>query len=304
MHPGAIQLRHLRTFTEIIRQRSFRRAAEALSLTQPAISKTMRELEAATGATLLLRSRAGVALTPAGEAFLPFARLSLTALTQGLNSLGGDGPGAARLSVGALPSVAARLMPTAVDILGGMAPDLRLTIVDGGHRPLLDRLRDGALDVMVGRLGSEELMQGLSFAQLYQEQVAFVVRPDHPLCAGGALADIAGWPVIYPSEGAAIRPSVDRLLIAAGIAALPRRIETVSQAFGTVFTRRSDAVWIISEGVVAAEIADGRLARLPFDTGLTRGPVGLLVRAEQEPTPAHRLFTCAVRLAVERLGLL
>lgn len=302
MHPGAIQLRHLRAFTEIARRRSFRRAAEALALTQPAISKTMRELETALRAPLFLRSRAGVVLTPAGEGFLPFAELSLSALTQGLDGLGAAGQGA-RLTVGALPSVAARLMPTAVEILGGMAPDLRLTVVDGAHRHLLDRLRGGGLDAMVGRLGSEELMQGLSFAQLYQEQVAFVVRPGHPLCGSGALAEVARWPVIYPSEGAAIRPLVDRMLIAAGIPALPRRLETVSQAFGAVFTRRSDAVWIISEGVVAAEIEEGRLVRLPIDTTLTRGPVGLLVRADQDPTHAHRIFVRAVRLAVDRLAL-
>ena len=56
----------------------------------------------------------------------------------------------------------------------------------------------------------------------------------------------------------------------------------------------SDAVWIISGGVVENEIADGRLVALPFDTSLTTGPVGLLARPEDAPTPDVHLFRLAV----------
>ena len=58
-----------------------------------------------------------------------------------------------------------------------------------------------------------------------------------------------------PTRGSIIRPFAERFLIAHGIAELPVEIETVSDSFGRAFVRQTDAIWIISEGVVAADIA-------------------------------------------------
>ena len=80
-------------------------------------------------------------------------------------------------------------------------------------------------------------------------------------------------------------------------------IETVSGAFGRVYTRESDAVWIISRGVVMNELAEGRLVRLPFETGLTRGPVGLLRRDDAEPEAEEGLFVSALTRTIAQLGL-
>lgn len=298
-----IQYRHLRAFVEIAHRRSLKRAAEALLLTQPAISKTLRELEVEVGTTLLLRNRAGCVLTPQGEAFLQFAEMSLSALAQGVNAIEtfrtGEG---GQLTVGALPSVAALLMPRVVACFARVSPNTRLSIIDGPHRYIIEQLRLGVLDLALGRLGAEDQMQGISFTQLYLEQVAIVVRPDHPLAGRPVrLADLADWQVLYPSQGAAIRPLVDRLLIAAGVSDLPHRIETVSHSFGAIYTRSTDAVWIISEGVVTADVAAGILHRLPIDASLTRGPVGLLARTDQQ-TPLVRSFIGAVREAVAELA--
>ena len=66
--------------------------------------------------------------------------------------------------------------------------------------------------------------------------------------------------------------------------------------------RASDAVWIISEGVVAEELAHGFLARLPADTSATLGPVGLTTRTDVQPSLPAQLFAQAVREAVAALG--
>jgi LysR family pca operon transcriptional activator len=291
-----IKFRHIQCFVEIAREGSLKLAAAKLNLTQPAISKTLRELEEIIAAPLLTRSRAGVAPTPQGEVFLHFARSSLAALQRGLDGVAETGAGARpRLRVGALPSVAAWLMPPVANAFAGLAPDAVLQIVDGPHGYLTDRLRLGALDLVIGRLGPPEMMQGLSFTQLYTEEVAFVVRRGHPLLDAPDLAGIADYPVIYPSPGSAIRPLVERYLIENGVGDLPLRLETVSGAFGRVHTRRSDSVWIISAGVVHNELADGHLVRLPFDTAITQGPVGLMSRPDTAPAPVEQLFRLAVQ---------
>jgi LysR family pca operon transcriptional activator len=300
-----IKIRHLQAFTEIVRQESLKRAAERLFLTQPAISRTLTELEEIVGAELLIRGRGGVALTPQGEFFHGYATSCLSALEQGLAGIEEAGrQGAMQLRVGALPSVAARLMPEVVAELARMTPEMRLTISDGTIGHLTNLLHGGQLDLVIGRLGEPETMGGLSFTQLYMEEVAVVVRPGHPILFDPDLRRIAEWPVIYPTPGSAIRPFVERLLIAQGVPVPPHRVETVSGAFGRVHTRQSNAIWFISAGVVAREVADGLLIRLPVQTQMTEGPVGLMTRADIPDSPARQVFVQAVRRALEQLGLL
>ncbi len=82
-----IRFRHCDAFSAIARASGFKIAAEQLNLTQPAISKTLRELEEILGVIVMKRSRADVSLTPEGDVFLQFAEQSTAALRHGLRSL-------------------------------------------------------------------------------------------------------------------------------------------------------------------------------------------------------------------------
>ena len=90
---------------------------------------------------------------------------------------------------------------------------------------------------------------------------------------------------------------VDRFLIANGIATLPDRIETVSAAFGRQYARTTEAVWIISRGVVAVDLAEGVLVELPVTTETTTGSVGLTTRAEAAPSVPALMLMQAIREA-------
>ncbi|WP_334312326.1 pca operon transcription factor PcaQ [Cognatishimia sp. SS12] len=299
-----IKLRHLESFVEIARAGSLKTAAEKLFLTQPAISKSLKELEDILGASLMQRSRAGVMLTRQGDIFLHYAQMAMANLQRGF-----DGIEQAhlaqqrRLTIGALPSVAASVMPEVVAEFSALAPDAVLRIVDGPHPYLMDRLKLGELDAVIGRLGEPSSMGGVTFTQLYSDEVAFVVRAGHPILTAPALHRLGEWQVLYPPQGAAIRSSADRYLLSHGIAEFPNRIETVSGAFGRVYTRKTDAIWVISKGVVANEMADGHLTCLPFDMGLTKGPVGLMTRPDDGSSPLQQMFKIAMERVVKRQGL-
>ncbi len=300
-----IKMRHLRGFVEITRQGSLKDAAQALNLAAPTLSKTLTELEQILGLTLLHRDRGGVSLTPEGEVFLDHAQMSLAALSRGVSGVLAMRAGASvPLRVGALPSVAGRLLPQAVAQFTRHLPEARLHVHDGPHAVLTQQLRSGALDMVIGRMGAAETMQGLAFQHLYRETVLAVVRPGHPLLAEPSPEDrLEDWPILYPPADAAIRPLVDNFMLARGLSAARHGVETVSGAFGRSYLRQSDAVWLISGGVVAQDLRDGALAALPLDTGLTAGPVGLMTRAESPPTPAEALFRRFLLTAVEGLGL-
>ena len=93
-------------------------------------------------------------------------------------------------------------------------------------------------------------------------------------------------------------------MIAAGAGLPPSRVESVSGAFGrSMALGEGRAIQIITQGVVDRDIAAGRLVALPIDLSATAGPVGITMRAEQEPMPAQRLMRQALAEAVRRQGL-
>lgn len=285
-----IKFRHLEAFSAIARAGSLKRAAEQLHLTQPAISKTLKELEEIAGARLMDRDRAGVRLTAAGEVFLQFAEQSTAAMRHALRSVRG-GERSGRLAIGALPSVAGTILPDAVSRFIAEAPDTLIEVQEGQHHDLTTQLRSGALDLVVGRLGRPETMVGLTFRQLYSEQVVIVARPATPPTWATTLADLSGFLAIYPPQHSAIRPLVARAMISAGQLLFERRVETTSApvAHG-LLDRHPDAVWFISRGVVAAEVAAGTLVALDIPLSQTIGAVGVMSRSDDIPTSAAQTF--------------
>jgi len=302
----SVKFRHLRTLVEVARQKSVGRAAEVLHVSQPAVTKTLRELEAALGASLVERDGRGIRITRFGEVFLGHAGASLAAMQRGIDSVAraqaNSGP---PLRVGALPTVSARIMPGAIEKFLALKTGSPVKIVTGENVVLLEQLRLGQLDLVVGRLAAPEQMVGLNFMHLYAERVVFVVRRGHPLLRAKRFdfASIRDFTVLMPTEGSIIRPFVERFLIAHGIADIPVEIETISDAFGRAMVRQSDAIWIISECVIAPDRDGGEFDILPVDTSETRGAVGLTTRAEVPDLPAVELISHAIRETVRGLKL-
>ncbi|HXV30790.1 MAG TPA: pca operon transcription factor PcaQ [Sinorhizobium sp.] len=302
MVDARVKFRHLQTFVEVARQKSVAKAAELLHVSQPAVTKTIRELEEILGVAVVERDGRGIRITRYGEVFLRHAGAALTALRQGLDSVSQERTGdAPPIRVGALPTVSARIMPRAMALFLGEDTGAPVKIVTGENAVLLEQLRVGDLDLMVGRLAAPDRMTGFSFEHLYSEPVVFAVRDGHPLLSGkqSIFAHLGDYPILMPTRASIIRPFVERFLIANGIGSLPTQIETVSDAFGRAFVRSSDAIWIISAGVVAPDIDDGLLATLPIDTSETKGPVGLTMRTDAIPSLTLSILMQTIREAAK-----
>lgn len=297
-----IRFRHLTTFLEVARQKSVSQAAEILHVSQPAVTKTIRELEAILETPLLEKDGRGIRITRQGEVFLRHAGASVAAIRQGVDSVrregGGRGP---TVRVGALPTVAASVMPAAVQRFLEASDGDGIRIVTGQNMVLLNQLRVGDLDLVVGRLAAPDQMTALAFEHLYSERIGLVVRPGHPLFAAKHVEfeRIVDFPVLMPPPGSIIRPFVDRLLLMHGIGDIPQQVETVSDSFGRAFVRQSDAIWVISQGVVADELADGSLRALPVDTVETQGSVGLTTRADAPVSAQMLMLMSAIREAAD-----
>ncbi|MEK1873919.1 MAG: pca operon transcription factor PcaQ [Rhizobium altiplani] len=287
MIDSRVKFRHLQTFVEVARQKSVMKAAGLLNVSQPAVTKTIRELEEVLGVAVFERDGRGIKITRYGDVFLRHAGAALTALRQGLDSVSQERFGEAPpIRIGALPTVSTRIMPRAMELFLKENTWSRIKIVTGENAVLLEQLRVGDLDLVVGRLAGAEKMAGFSFEHLYSEQVVFAVRAGHPLLKSrqSLFAKLSEYTVLMPTRASIIRPFVESFLIANGVASLPNQIETVSDSFGRAFVRSSNAIWIISTGVVATDIADGLLEVLPIDTSETKGPVGLTMRTDAIPS--------------------
>ncbi|ADZ90692.1 pca operon transcription factor PcaQ [Marinomonas mediterranea] len=304
MMENRIKYRHLQCFLEVTRQGSVVRAADALALTQPAVSKKLKELEDILGVRLLERSKKGVELTPFGDVFLEHASTSVAALREGTEHIAQVQKKCINhISIGVLPTVATSVLPESVKRFRADNIEAHLHLISGPNSSLMAQLRVGELDLVVGRLAVPEAMSGLSFQHLYSEQVTFAVRPEHPLLSKDDfhISDIANYTILYPPKGSITGPYVDRFLLSQGVGALNDRIDTVSDSFGKEFIRNNDAIWIISRGVVAREIADGALSELPIDTKETLGAVGLTTRSDSTPSMALKLFMKAIRDTAKNL---
>ncbi len=294
-----IKLRHVSCFLEVTRQGGVVAASQALGLSQPAVSKSIAELEELLSTALFDRSGRRLVLTRQGEIFGRHAMTAAAALREGIESLDLHKVSQTVVRVGALPTVEVEVVPRAVALFTNGPLACRVHIESGPSTHLLAMLRDSKLDFSVGRLASPEVMNGLVFEHLYSEQLTFAVRPSHPLAGKCVLnvRDIEPYPVLLPPANAIIRPIVDSLFISAGVGSLKNEIETVSNSFARAYALENDAIWAISRSVVARDLDMGQLAALAFDTSATHGPVGITMRSNEQVSVTTAAMLDAVRKA-------
>ena len=289
-----IKFRHLQCVLAVARLGSLQRAAEALAISQPAVSKTLKELEALLGVRLLERGRKGAELTTAGAAFARHAQASVGALRQAVASVA-PGPGrSGPVRLGALPTVAPALIAQLLHQLdrqaeGSSANHLR--VHSGTNPELLGLLRQGELDLVVGRFAEPSLMLGLSFEHLYTDPLVLAVRPGHRLLGRSQaelMAHLLEHRLILPLPDTAIRHAADNFLSQRGLGRPARLLETLSVSLARQHTLASDAIWFTPLGTVRTELQTGQLGRLSIDTKGTEEMVGLILRADQRPGPAQQ----------------
>lgn len=282
-----IKFRHLLCFLEVARQGSLARAADKLAVSQPAISKTLKELETLLAASLFERSKSGVALTEAGVAFMRYAGPCVQALREGVDSLRCGDYAAQTIRLGVLSTVESLLVPEVVRRLHERHPALAVTVVTGPSAYLLSQLRVGELDLVVGRMTDSPQIQGLSFEHLYSESMTLVVRAGHPLLAGPLLrGQLEDYPLVLPLAGTTIRQYADSLFVQCGIAQSRQRLETLSVALSRRYVLCSEAIWVAPLDAVRLDLRKGELVELELGIQEPGGSVGICSNATLPLSPA------------------
>ena len=260
-----IRLRHLHTFVAVAQQGTLGRAAETLNLSQPALSKTLNELEQLTGTRLFERGRLGAQLTLVGEQFLTHAVKVLDALNtagQALNRK--EGLNSDIVRIGALPTAALGILPSVIGQFHQQQKDITLQVATMNNTMLLAGLKSGEIDIGIGRMSDPELMSGLNYELLFLESLKLVVRPGHPLLQETVtLSRVMEWPVVVSPKGTLPRQNAETLLQSQGCKIPSGCIETLSASLSRQLTVDYDYVWFVPSGAVKDDLRRGLLAALP-----------------------------------------
>lgn len=284
-----INLRQLRAFVSIGRLGSFTKAADALHATQPALSAQIRELEDALGVKLFDRSTRSVTLTQAGEDLLPVVD----------NVLGDLGSVVARardvarrntgrVTIAALPSLAATLMPVAVARMRAHHPGITVVIKDALAERIIGLIRADEVDLALTSAPPTDPQ--LQFTPLLKDRMVAVLPDGHPLAAAKTLrlADLLASPMVLMDRDSSVRRIVD-----AACASIGRMAEPAFEA-----AYMSTAIGLVRAGMgatllpsSAAELrATSDLTIRDLDTPRIERELGVLKQRRRAYSPAAEAF--------------
>ncbi|EAY6846029.1 LysR family transcriptional regulator [Salmonella enterica] len=292
-----IRLRHLHTFVAVAQQGTLGRAAETLNLSQPALSKTLNELEQLTGTRLFERGRLGAQLTVPGEQFLTHAVKVLDALNtagQALNRK--EDASADVVRVGALPTAALGILPAAIGRFHQQQKSTSLQVATMNNTMLLAGLKSGEIDLGIGRMSDPELMGGLNYELMFLESLKLVVRPGHPLLQETiTLSRVMEWPVVVSPKGTVPRQNAEALLQSQGCKMPAGCIETLSASLSRQLTVDYDYVWFVPSGAVKEDLRQATLVSLPVPTQSAGEPIGILTRVDIPLSTGAQMLIAAIR---------
>lgn len=296
-----LRMRHLDVLLAVAAEGSMQRAAQRVHLTQPAISKLVRELEKMFGAALFDRTKRGVTLTECGRALTIRAEYLRNDIERARDEVAAIGRGTlGSLRIGALPVVESALLPQSLMALRRIAPELRIRVQDGTGVALLESLRRGEIDCVIGRLDAGADGKDIRAEKLLRLPTRIVARRRHPLAARKRVTpeQLASYPWVLPQPGAPIRTVIDGIFAAAGIPAPLPAVESTSIRLNYELMRASDMIGVMPDDAAAAYNAGRALAILPFDIGERLPWVGVMTRT----APPSQALTLFLRVLRERCG--
>ncbi|MBS0315957.1 MAG: LysR family transcriptional regulator [Proteobacteria bacterium] len=199
-----MRLQQLQLLMTLAETGSLRAAAEVLNLTQPALSKSLRQLEEEFGATLVVRSARGAHLAPAGELLAARAAIVVRELDRAREEVAWHlRHTSAQVTMGVSPATAIVLAPDAIARFSARWPQVKVRVRDALYPDALRQLRAGELDFTIGPLPVEGVGSDLVVQPLFDGQDVIACRRGHPLARARRLADLvdARWIVTGPTGG-------------------------------------------------------------------------------------------------------
>lgn len=294
-----LTMTQLRAFLGVFKAGSFAAAAGELGLSQAAVHRAVRELEDALGRKLVERRGRGIHINFGGRRFARNCRLAVNELEAALSELGLD-PHNPTIAIGTTPLARAYLVPEAMALMVAERFPAGFRVLEGSWGELVESLRDGMIDLIVGELPAEGI-QDLATTPLYAEAPVIVAGRQHALVGQEhpSKETLASYPWIIAPETSPLRAEWERLF--------PKRRPDVPVECGSIMIigrllTSSDMLTLAMPDQVALQIRSGLLARIGEPLVGSTPMIGTTMRQNWRPTRAQRRFLELLRDAAAGIG--
>lgn len=288
-----VTMAQVRALIALAEAGSYASASDATGLSQPTLHRAVGDLSIALRRELVERRGKGIAFTDAGRKTVRGFRLARAELVAGLSEVSAlQGRETGRITIGAMPLSRARLLPTAVTRFHAHNPDVEIRIVEGSHTELIEPLRDGEIDLLIGALRDPAPGDDVIQTPLFDDQPVVLGRADHPLASRAAVEaqQLAAYPWTISAPGTPLRLLWEQMFLRSGV-----RVPPVPVECGSVITIRqmlldTDFLTLLSPDQVAVELEAGWLSQIGDPPGALRRTIGITTRSGWRPTLIQQQF--------------
>ncbi|MBP0495384.1 LysR family transcriptional regulator [Pararoseomonas indoligenes] len=299
-----LKLHHLRAVEAIVAQSSLLKASAVLGITQPALTRTVQELEEIAGQRLFDRLPRGVRPTEAGNLLAAAARrilADLRRLDEALDRL--QDPEGGTVAIGTLPVAATGVLPGALTRLTVEHPGIRVRLEQGRTEELLPKLASGEIDLIVGRLYEPASPDGFPREALWEEPISILARPGHPVFALEAvtLEALRRYDLILPTVSQRVGREIEALL---GMLELEPASSMRSSSYGFIreMLLATDLIAVMPRLMMAGDLLRGMLRVVPLPVPAPRRPAGIIRPRDRAVPPAGDAFINCLRAHVVEIG--
>jgi DNA-binding transcriptional LysR family regulator len=290
-----LKTRQLAFLVHLDEERSLARAAVTAGLTQPAASKLLRQVESSLGVRLFERHARGVIPTNYGEILVRRARLALSELGLAREEIAALRSGlSGKVAIGTILNPGTSLVPMSVARMKERYPGIVACIEIDSSRKLVEKLLQGDIDMVVGRVLDSSRSDELVYEPLaVDEPHAAIVRSQHPLAGRKdlQLADLVGQPWILPPAESLLRDKLTAMFVQRGLSLPTNIVETVSLPVITTLLQESNMVTALPEETVHSACKADILTVLVRNLPLGLGAFGLITRRHHKLSAAAQLMS-------------
>jgi DNA-binding transcriptional LysR family regulator len=274
-----MRLNHIRDFLAVVDAGSLRAAARAVGVSQPAMTKSLQQLEQELHVRLLQRSARGVVPTVAGKTFLARARVvqaELRKIEADLDALGEGNDGGA-VAFGVAPMTGNLFVPEAMSSFRRTYPRARVRIVEGVNTALLPQVRDETLDFSIGQK-VPPIEPAIRFRPLFRLPLVVACRKGHPMAGARSLRELAAapWLMFYPLGSGG---KLEQAFSDAGLTLPTSIVQCESFASAQGLIAKTDTLGLLSPHVLAEPQWQRVLQKIDVAEPLPSPTIGIYTRA-------------------------
>ncbi|HEX8594400.1 MAG TPA: LysR family transcriptional regulator [Pseudomonas sp.] len=288
-----LRFRHLVLIDTLARTQNMHATAQAMNISQPAVSKMLREIEKQLGFDLFWRLPRSMSPTDLGSHVARYAQIALNDAEHfvgQVNHLRQGGHGL--LKIGTIFAPTSVALPAAIVGIKQRWPLLSLDVLEGTSANLLSMLEHKQLDLVIARFTLDSHRKLFDFQPLAPEPLCLVTGSQHPLAGAKELplADLGNWPwIVYPA-GTPMRARLERAFAEAGMQTPENTVETSSMQTTLQLLQTAPMVAMLAESMVGPDIQAGRLTRLALPFPLVLADYGIVTRRNETPGWSAQAF--------------